>query len=156
MDAKAVLSGIGGFGIFLVMLLVSITLGVVFVFGSLWAGTHLLPFLSALSGILFVIVIFVLLPLAIPRSTRGFSSVAIFGISYVFGATLWIEGLLLTYFVWGIGAVFIGLFMVGIGVVPIAMLATLVKGMWGLFIELVLMTVATFACRIGAMKLAET
>ena len=51
---------------------------------------------------------------------------------------------------------FIGLFLAGVGVVPIAMLATLIKGMWGPLIELVLLTIMTFASRIGAMSLAES
>jgi len=74
----------------------------------------------------------------------------------VFGATLWMEGLLLTLAIWGVGAVFIGLFLAGVGVVPIAMLATLIKGMWGPLIELVLLTIMTFGSRIGAMSLAES
>ena len=74
--------------------------------------------------------------------------------SYVFGATLWMEGLLLTLAIWGVGAVVIGLFMAGVGVVPIAMLATLLKGMWAPLIELVVLTVMTFASRIGAVSLA--
>jgi hypothetical protein len=82
--------------------------------------------------------------------------VALFFASYVFGATLWMEGLLLTLFIWGLGAVFIGLCVVGIGVVPIAMLATLLKGMWGPLIELVLLTIMTFGSRACAISLAES
>jgi hypothetical protein len=67
-----------------------------------------------------------------------------------------LEGLLLTLAIWGVGAVFIGLFLAGVGVVPIAMLATLLKGMWGPLIELVLLTIMTFGSRIGAMSLAES
>jgi hypothetical protein len=55
-----------------------------------------------------------------------------------------------------VGAVFIGLFLAGVGMVPIAMLATLIKGMWGPLIELVLLTIMTFGSRIGAMSLAES
>ena len=85
----------------------------------------------------------------------GFFYIFVFFIySYIFGAPLWMEGLLFTLLIWGVGAVFIGLFIAGVGVVPIAMLATLFKGMWGPFIELVLLTIMTFATRIGALSLA--
>lgn len=66
------------------------------------------------------------------------------------------EGLLMTLFIWGWGGVFIGLFMGGVGVVPIAMLATLLNGVWGALIELVLLTIMTYATRAGALALSET
>jgi hypothetical protein len=156
MNAKDVLAGLGGLLIMGAILLAGVAIGAVFIFGSAWASSKLLPSFSILTWIAFGLVVFVLLPLAIPRATRGFSSVALFIASYVFGATLWMEGLLLTLFIWGLGAVFIGLFIAGVGVVPIAMLATLLKGMWGSLIELVLLTIMTFGSRIGAMSLAES
>ncbi len=137
-------------------LLVGLAVAGVFIFGAAWASTKLLPWFSVLTWIGFGVVVFVLLPLAIPKATRGFSSVGLIVASYVFGATLWMEGLLFTLAIWGVGAVFIGLFLAGVGVVPIAMLATLLKGMWGPLVELVLLTIMTFGSRIGAMSLAES
>jgi hypothetical protein len=156
MNVKEMLAGLGGLLIMGALLLVGITIGAVFIFGAAWASTKLLPWFSILTWIVFGLVVFIILPLAIPRATRGFSSVALFIASYVFGATLWMEGLLLTLFIWGLRAVFIGLFLAGVGVVPIAMLATLIKGMWGPLIELVLLTIMTFGSRVGAMSLAES
>lgn len=138
------------------VLAVGLALAAIFIFGAVWASTELLPWFSLLTRIAFGLVVFILLPIAIPRATRGFSSVALFIASYVFGATLWMEGLLLTFAIWGLGAVVIGLFIAGVGVVPIAMLATLLKGMWGPLIELVALTIMTFASRLGAMSLAES
>jgi hypothetical protein len=66
------------------------------------------------------------------------------------------EGLVLTLSTWGLGAVLLGLFLGGIGVVPIAMLATLLKGMWAPLAELVVLTIMTFASRAGAFSLAES
>lgn len=156
MKVKDALAGLGGLLLMGAILLVGAAIGAVFIFGSAWAISKLLPWFSVLTWVAFVLVVFVLLPLAIPRTTRSFSSVALFIASYVFGATLWMEGLLLTLFIWGLSAVFIGLFIAGVGVVPIAMLATLLKGMWGPLIELVLLTIMTFGSRIGAMSLAES
>ena len=136
MNVKEMLSGLGGLLIMAALVFVGITIGAIFIFGAAWASTKLLPWFSILTWIAFGLVVFVILPLAIPRATRGFSSVALFVASYVFGATLWMKGFLLTLFIWGLGAVFLGLFLAGIGVVPIAMLATLLKGMWGPLVEL--------------------
>ena len=156
MNAKEVLAGLGGLLIVGAMLLVGAAIGAVFIFGTAWASSKLLPLFSVLTWIAFGLVVFIFLPLAIPRATRGFSSIALFISSYVFGATLWMEGLLLTLFIWGLGAVFIGLVIAGVGVVPIAMLATLLKGLWWPLIELVLLTIMTFASRFGALSLADT
>lgn len=156
MNVKDTLAGLGGLLIGGAFLVVAAAIAGVFIFGAAWASTKLLPWFSVLTWVAFGLVVFILLPLAIPKATRGFSSVALFVASYVFGATLWMEGLLFTLAIWGVGAVFIGLFLVGVGVVPIAMLATLLKGMWGPLVELVLLTIMTFGCRIGAVVLAES
>jgi len=156
MNVKDTLVGLGGLLIMGAFLIVGLIIAGIFIFGAAWASTKLLPWFSILTWVAFALVVFILLPLAIPKATRGFSSVALFIASYVFGVTLWMEGLLFTLAIWGIGAVFIGLFLAGVGVVPIAMLATLVKGMWGPLIELVMLTIMTFGSRIGAMSLAES
>lgn len=156
MNVKDTLAGLGGLLISGALLVAGLTIAGIFIFGVAWMSTKLLPLFSILTWVAFAIVISILLPLAIPKATRGFSSVALFIASYVFGATLWMEGLLLTLAIWGVGAVFIGLFLAGVGIVPIAMLATLIKGIWGPLIELVLLTIMTFASRIGAMSLAQS
>lgn len=155
-NVKETFGAIGGFALMLAFAAVGIAIISAFVLGGVWISKHLLPWLTFISLVVFAIVIVVLLPLAIPRATRHFSSVAILIASYIFGATLWMMGLLLTYFTWGVVAVIIGLVFLGIGVVPIALLATLFKGMWGPFFSLVLLAIATFGCRIGAFALAES
>jgi len=155
-NIKETFGAIGGFVLMLALAAVSIALLTAFVLGGVWVSKHLLPWLTVISLVVFAIVIFVLLPLAIPRATRGFSSISILIASYVFGATLWMFGLLFTYFTWGVTAVIIGLVFFGVGVVPIALLATLIKGMWGPFFTLILLAIATFGCRIGAISLAQS
>jgi hypothetical protein len=68
------------------------------------------------------ITIFILGPLALIRITQGFSAVSLMIASYVFGTCLWITSLLLTYELLGTIAVVIGLVVLGIGIVPIALL----------------------------------
>ena len=116
---------------------------------------RLLPWFILASILAFVLLILVLLPLAAFRRSRGFASVAMLIVSYVFGATVWMEGLLLTMALWGTFAVVVGLFFAGVGVVPIAMLATLLKGMWGNLTELVVLTVLTFGTRLLAVWVSE-
>ena len=136
-------------------ILFGFVLAIIFL-GEAWASKKLLPIFSILTLITFGLVIHVFLPLSISKVTRSFSSIALFFSSYIFGATLWMEGLLLTLSIWGMTAVFVGFLLGGVGVVPIAMLATLLKGAWRYLIELILLSIATFACRGGALALAES
>ena len=156
MNAKNILEGLGGILIGIVSLVIVVFIIALFIQGSTWASSKLLPWFSILTWIIFVIVVFILLPLSIPKKTRGFSSILIYFSSYIFGATLWMEGFLLTLMIWGVWAVILGIFIMGVGVVPIAIIATLVNSLWLSLVELVLLTIMTFGCRIGAIKLAES
>ncbi len=153
MKAKDVLAELGGVLIGGLLLGASFFIGLLFLLGSVWVSTKLLPWFSVFTWIALGLIVFVFLPLAIPRATRGVSSVALLVSSYVFGVTLWMYALLLTLTIWGIVAVVIGLLIFGMGVVPIAMLATLLNGMWLRLVELVLLTVMIVATRAGSVFL---
>ena len=75
--------------------------------------------------------------------------------AYVYGLTLWFWALLLTYLIWGIRAVFIGLFIAGIGVIPIAILATALNGEWIITGEIILLLVLTCGSRMLGLYFAE-
>jgi len=118
-----------------------------FIEGGAWLSAKVYPWVSRVFAWTLLIALVVLLPLALFRKTRAFAGSGIYTASFVFGITLWVWGFLLTYTLWGHTAVFIGLFMAGVGVVPIAMLATLFKGWWSMCGELILLTVITFGAR---------
>jgi len=153
MSTREKLMALSGFFIWIIITVVGISIVALFIYGTAWASTKLLPWFSILTWIAFSLVILILLPLAIPKATRWFSSTALFVASYVFGATLWMEGFLITYSIWGAKGVFIGLVMGGIGVIPIAILATILNGMWLFVIELVILIILTFGCRLGSISL---
>ncbi len=102
------------------------------------------------------ICIVILGPLALLRFTRPWAGIGYFIASYVFGLTGWFMGLLLTWMLWGGFAVIIGLVFLGVGVIPIAMLATLFKGMWAELGLLILAVVLTYGLRVLGMHLAES
>ena len=126
-----------------------------FISGSAWLGTKVYPWLVAISSIALASTALVLLPLSFIRRTRSFASVSLMVASYVFGLSLWVWGLLLTYHLWGAWAVFLGLFILGVGVVPIAMLATLFKGMWPQLGELIFLTLLVFGVRAYSFYVAQ-
>jgi hypothetical protein len=123
--------------------------------GASWASERLLPWFSMASVIGTIVLFLILLPLSLLKKTRGFGLASIMFLSYVFGLTLWMEGLLLTLAIWGVTAVIIGLFLGGIGVVPIAMVACLFHGRWMQLIELVILAVLTFGSRAYALWMEQ-
>jgi len=155
MKLKEILESLGGSLLFGAILIIIVFIAIVIIRGGAWVSIKILPVFSIITIILFLLNVFIFLPLAIFKTTRHISSTFLFISSYIFGATLWMEGFLLTLVIWGFWAVFIGLFIAGVGVVPIAMLATIVKGMWGPFIELILLAILTYASRAGAFALAR-
>lgn len=127
---------------------------VIFLLGGAWASSKLLPLFIFFTVIVFFLDLLVFLPLAIFKATRGISSMALFLSSYLFGVTLWIEGLVITLTLWGWVAAVIGLFVLGVGVVPMALFATVMNGEWKGFWEMILLGVITFGARLIAISLA--
>jgi hypothetical protein len=81
--------------------------------------------------------IVLLAPLSLIPSARGFSAIGFMLASIAFSTILWLWGMAYTYSVWGMLGVVIGLVLLGIGVVPVAMVAALIYGDWptlGMFV----------------------
>ncbi len=118
-----------------------------FVKGGVWVGEQAYPLLASISKLALFLTIFILTPLAYFKPTRSFAGLGIYFASYVFGLTLWVWSLILTYNLWGIFAVIIGLFFAGLGIVPVALLATLFSGKLSTFGELLLLMAFVPICR---------
>jgi hypothetical protein len=114
-------------------------------------------FLLPVAWIGVAIVVFLLLPMALFRSTRPAAGTGIFFSSYLFGLTTWFLGAALTFATWGWVGLLIGLFIAGVGVVPIGILAAFIslKDPTVGF-SLIAMIVIVFATRMGGMALAES
>ena len=137
-----------GLAIFLALLAIP----VLFFMGGLWAAKHLLEPLIAIGWIAFGIDL-ILLFLALVPAARGFSGLVIFLSSYIFGLVTWLLGFILAYALWGLWAVILGVLLFGGGVVPVALLATIFKGMWEAFFTLIALTVLTFGSRMGGLAI---
>lgn len=132
-----------GVGIFIAFVLIT---GLLFIYGAKFAEA-ILPFLQELTGWITAIALFILLPLAIFRQTRTISAVGLYLSSFVFGISLWVYGFLTAYFYWGVVGVLIGLVFLGIGVVPVAILAALVNADWSTIGSIVYLIAITYGAR---------
>ena len=148
MKLKSAASSIGTFLLGVIILLIVLSLPAIFIVGGVAVGGKVLPWLMKLSVVTLVFCIVVFPPAMFFSVSRPLAGVGLFVSSYVFGATGWFMGLFLTWASWGGLAVLIGVLILGIGVVPIAMLATFMKGMWLEFGLLILVVILTFGFRI--------
>lgn len=148
---EKIIESISSVGILIIQLggFVLTILAVVYLFqGKLFEkAMAFLVILNSISFFIFFFFILILLPLAIFKKTRLFSGVVMLLSSYAFGLDLWIYSAIAAYVFWGWLAFFIGIFLAGVGVLPIAMLASIFHGDWATFGELVLMTIITFSAR---------
>lgn len=109
------------------------------------ACTFTLPFYE----FALAVAIFVLLPLALWRKTRGVAGVGLVVTSYIFGLTTWLLGAAVTFGSFGWFGLFIGLFALGMGVVPLAIIGALFKLDNGrLALVLFVMVVVTLGARL--------
>lgn len=134
---------LGGLAIMGGMLVLGLALLMGMASFSVWVLKWTYPaFLITLS-----LTIILLLPLALIPPTRGFAAVGLLIASMAFGAILWLWGMAYTYGAWGLVGVVIGLVFLGVGVVPIAMLAALLHGDWGNLGLFVVTVVVTYGVR---------
>ncbi len=112
-------------------------------------------FLMPISWIALAIVLFVLLPLAAWRKTRGFSAIGLYVTSYIFGATTWFLGAAITFASFGWLGLIIGLLVLGVGVVPLGIVGAFFKlDMTGFAVSLCVMLAITLATRFAAVHFA--
>lgn len=123
--------------------------------GVVVISEKVLPFLMNLTGILTAILVIVLTPLAFFKKTREWSATGIYFFSYVFGLTLWFYSALISYVLWGFLALIVGLVILGIGVLPVALLASIFNGEWSILGNIVYLAVLTYGCRVLAMFIAS-
>lgn len=130
---RTLLDMLGKAGLFVFYVAVLVVAALVLWFGATTAG-KLSPYISAVILLVFAAQILLAMLSCHPRMRLVCGS-WILSTSVVFGVFLWLRGLLVAYALWGIMAVVIGIFMAGVGVVPVAMLACLFKGEWGIALE---------------------
>lgn len=128
-----------------------------FVFaGGVWLGVVVYPIVATISGVTFLVSLLFILPLGLFSKTKNFSGNALMLASLIIGFSTWIWSFLLTYSAWGFIGLFIGLVFMGIGVVPVAMLASLLNAEWSILAQLVLSVVVIYGFRILGIRLIES
>jgi hypothetical protein len=131
----------GFFLLFVIMLIAMVAISISLFRGTIWASGVIFPYVVAFNGLVLAFTIFVLLPNAVFSSTPRFAGYGLIVASSVSGFTAWLWCLLLSYSTFGLVPMFLGLFMFGVGVVPLAIFGMLINGMWSSLGELLLWTI---------------
>jgi hypothetical protein len=87
-------------------------------------------------AILFLLTILVIAPLAFVPTTRKIAGKALIVISYGFGIILWIGSAITVYVICGVGALLVGLLLLGLGPIPMALLIHLLHRNWSNFADI--------------------
>lgn len=135
-----IMKALGGFGKVLIGLAVAAAIVTAIILIFKYGGDALqiiLPIIYQLAGTLTLLNILLLLVVIIPKA-RGVAGYIILVSSLVYGLWAWIFGLIVTLSIWGWIGVIIGVLMGGVGVVPLALLASIVDGKWDLFWPLII------------------
>jgi hypothetical protein len=122
--------------------------------GIKWLAVHLLPWLVPATAIAFAVCLLTLVPMSIFRKTRSWAGIGFYFSSFVFGICLWFFSVLVCEEIWGMKALIFGLLLAGVGVLPVAFVASLFTANWSLLLSLVLWTVLTFGSRFLGVILA--
>lgn len=110
-------------------------------------------FLVLIGFFILLLYIFIFTPFSFFRKTRPWSAFAFYIGSFIFGLNLWIGSFLITLFFAGLGWLIFGLLSVGVGIVPIALIALLLNQEWINFFELCGMLIMVFGFRILSVYL---
>lgn len=137
-------------GWFVLGLGMMVVIGVIFAIflnGAIYIGEKIVPFLQILLGWASAIFFFILLPLDLIQKTRKVAGIATFYFSYLSGFTLWFYAALSAYYLWGFLGLIVGLFIAGVGVLPVAILASLFNGEWTILWNLLYLAALTYGSR---------
>ena len=90
---------------------------------------------------------------AVLRSIAGLMII----LSFVIGAATWLFSASVTFDIFGWIGLIVGLLILGIGVVPLAIIAAFLEGESGVLWRIIIMLIATFALRsFGSIIMEET
>src|SRR5512137_2582605 len=98
---KIAISGLTGCLLAILVLVGLITLALMFLQGGVWLGEIAMPILKWLARITCGVVVIIFLPMAAFRQTQRIAATGLIYASALFGMTLWVWSLLLTYNLWG-------------------------------------------------------
>jgi hypothetical protein len=149
-------STVGGCLLSLVMTVAAPLLLFMLIKGTPWMVEHVYPRVQQVVGVVVLVVIPISLLLAVFRGTsRAVGGIGLFASSYVVGLYVWLWSLVVAYVLAGTTWMVIGIIFGGVGVIPIAFVAAVIRAEWWIAIQIGISVVIIGALRGFGMLLVE-
>jgi len=149
------LKNFGTFAAGLAVLIALVVIADLFIMGAAAVSAFAIPWLTIASEVTLGVCILILAPMCAFRASRIAACFGFLAASFVFGFSAWVWGFLVTYTLWGVLGVILGVFLGGIGVVPVAILAAAIHGLWAVVVNLIILAGLTYGSRALALAVAE-
>ena len=116
--------------------------------GHQWFHKTILPLHAAIFSALLKVTIMVLIPFMVIRPTRPYASLALYQLTYVFGGIAWFNAAYYCLNFIGTLWFIVGLFIAGVGVAPVAVIGSVIKGHWWFIGPIAIQLSAAIGCRV--------
>lgn len=155
MRIKDLMKGIGGFVAFIGFFFLLFLILAAFIKGAEYLAVTIEPILAKLAWPLFALCLIVFLPLSFFKKTRSIGLTSLVVSSFVFGLLAWMLGFIATLYFWGVFWLIVGLFLAGIGVVPMGIVASFLNHRSDIAWSLIIVLVIAYGIRIFALWYEE-
>lgn len=135
-------------GIQTLAMIYALTVGVLWsVKGRMWLKEIILPFHGVVFFCLLILAAVILLPLMVMKSTRPYSGHMFYQLAYLFGGIAWFYSA--SYCINSLGKFWFifGSCIMGVGLVPVAIVGSIIKGHWFFVGFFSLQLTAAVGCR---------
>jgi hypothetical protein len=147
LNIKAEIKNIGCLFVGIAIFIGALFILSLFIKGGVWFADTMFPLFIYASICLLILDIILFLPLSLFRKTELIAGKWIFFSSYLFGVTLWIWCLILTFKIFGWFGILLGVILLGIGIVPIGFIGALFTGHFSIVLCLILLIMITYGAR---------
>lgn len=145
---KEMMLGLGGC-LFLAALAVGgVALLIMLLRGTPWISENFYPWTVQAAKIALFFVVPTCAVLAFFRKGRGIGGLGLVLSSYVIGFSLWVWSLIVAYALAGVFWIIVGLLFVGVGVIPIAMVAAALNSQWSVAGQMLICIIIVYALRV--------
>lgn len=139
-------------GLFIVLISLPVVVLIGILVGLGVVADHILPLLHT-AVVPFLVTTALLLALLTYFETTKYRALSLLYIgSFVYGVAAWLLGLFVTLQYWGVLAVILGLVLLGVGVIPLGLLAALVNMDWTALLDILALAVLAYGARRAVLR----
>ena len=153
---KETMLGLGGCVFLAALAIGGIALLVMLLRGTPWIAENFYPWTVQAAKVALFFVVPTCSVLAFFRKGRGIGGLGLVLSSYVIGFSLWVWSLIVAYALAGVFWIIVGLLFVGIGVIPIAMVAAALNAQWSVAGQMLIGIIVVYTLRVVGTLLVNS